>query len=380
MLERNELTIVKKKYGIIGNSSELNRAVSLACIVAKTDLSVFISGENGSGKESIAKIIHGESQRNQKKIVSLNCGAIPEGTIDSELFGHKKGSFTSASEDRKGYFEEANEGTLFLDEIADLPLNSQVKLLRVLENKEIFRVGSSKPQKVNVRIIAATNIDIQNHIFLNKFREDLFYRLATVTIEVPPLRKRNKDILLLFYKFANVFSEKYQIKPINLDPGAENLLLNYPFPGNIRQLKNIVDQISLLEQEKLIFDSVLSQYLPNIDSKPISLSSGKKNSPFNEDLTFIYKAIFTLKTEIDTIYSLINSSHENNQNKNTIEKKKKQSFESNTLSLSETKSPTSLANLDNLNDVSNLLSLEKTEKNLILKTLQKNNGNKKKNC
>src|SRR6187399_494077 len=245
----SEIQTVKQRFGIIGNSPLLNNAVSVAMQVSPTDMSVLITGESGSGKESFSKIIHHISPRKHGQFIAINCGSIPEGTIDSELFGHEKGSFTGAHEARKGYFEVTNGGTIFLDEIGEMPLGTQARLLRVLENGEFIRVGSSKIQKTDVRVVAATNVDLTRKVENSKFREDLYYRLATVPILVPPLRDRGRDVELLFRKFAGDFAEKYKVKPIALTEDAKEVLIKYRFPGNIRQLKNLVEQISVLSSD-----------------------------------------------------------------------------------------------------------------------------------
>lgn len=255
------ISTIKQRFGVIGNSKSLNSSIELAVRVATTDLTVLITGESGVGKEFYPKIIHSLSHRKHKNYIAVNCGAIPQGTIDSELFGHEKGAFTGANEKRKGYFEEADKGTIFLDEVGDLPLSTQVRLLRVLESGEYMKVGSSKVQKTDVRIIAATNIDIENKISKGKFREDLFYRLNTVPIKLTPLRERKEDIHLLFRKFASDFSIKYAIPSIVLEQEAIKLIENYSFPGNIRQLKNIAEQISIIEQKRKINKEDLEKYL-----------------------------------------------------------------------------------------------------------------------
>ncbi len=247
-----DLQNIKQRFGIIGNYEGLNRAIDIAVQVAPTDLSVLITGESGTGKEVFPQVIHNYSTRKHGPYIAVNCGAIPEGTIDSELFGHEKGSFTGATDSRKGYFEVADGGTIFLDEVAELPLSTQVRLLRVLETGEFIRVGSSKVQKTNVRVIAASNVDVTRAIDNGKFREDLFYRLNTVPIRIPSLRERGEDIFLLFRKFAVDFAEKYRMPAIRLDSDARNILLNYSWPGNVRQLKNITEQISIIEREREI--------------------------------------------------------------------------------------------------------------------------------
>src|SRR5688500_8738574 len=257
-----DLQSIKNRFGIIGNSPALNHALNTAAQVASTDLSVLIAGESGVGKEAFANIIHALSSRKHNPFIAVNCGAIPEGTIDSELFGHEKGSFTGAVDSRKGYFETVNGGTIFLDEIGEMPLGTQARLLRVLESGEFIRVGSSKVQKTDVRVIAATNRDLLERVHQNKFREDLYYRLNTVPIRVPALRDRKEDIPLLFRKFVIDFAERYKTTPVQLDPGAMQKLTSYPWPGNVRELKNIAEQISVLATDKLVTQEQLSRFLP----------------------------------------------------------------------------------------------------------------------
>ena len=278
----SEILSVKQRFGIIGNSPLLNHAIQVAMQASPTEMTVLITGESGSGKESFSKIIHALSKRKHGKFIAINCGAIPEGTIDSELFGHEKGSFTGAHEARKGYFEVTDGGSIFLDEIGEMPLGTQARLLRVLENGEFIKVGSSKVLKTDVRVIAATNVNLLKAVEKGKFREDLYYRLNTVPIFVPPLRQRGEDMVLLFRKFTTDFSEKYQVKPIVLTEEAKNLLTSFPFPGNIRQLKNLAEQISLLEQEREVNAATLDQYLPKeASSLPASDSRGKKGQQDN---------------------------------------------------------------------------------------------------
>ncbi|MFW5761270.1 MAG: sigma 54-interacting transcriptional regulator, partial [Cyclobacteriaceae bacterium] len=265
-MKEQEIQSIKQRFEIIGNSHLLNHAIEVAAQVAPTDMTVLITGESGSGKESFSKIIHALSARKHGQFIAINCGALPEGTIDSELFGHEKGSFTGAHDTRKGYFEVTNGGSIFLDEIAETPLNTQARLLRVLEYGEFIKVGSSKVQKTDVRIVAATNKNLREAVEKGKFREDLYYRLSTVPIYVPPLRERGEDIVLLFRKFASDFSEKYRIKPLHLTEDAKQIIMKYRFPGNIRQLKNLVEQISVLELNREIDSETLLKYLPREDS------------------------------------------------------------------------------------------------------------------
>lgn len=301
-----ELQSIKQRFGIIGHSQKLNHAIQVASQVAPTDMTVLITGESGSGKESFSKIIHQLSPRKHSQFIAINCGAIPEGTIDSELFGHEKGAFTGANESRKGYFEVTNGGTIFLDEVAELPLGTQARLLRVLENGEYIKVGSSKVLKTEVRVVAATHKDLYNSVTEGKFREDLYYRLNTVPVLVPPLRERGDDILLLFRKFAGDFSERYRVQPIKLDESAIGALLKYRFPGNIRQLKNLVDQMSALEIERNISYQTLVNYLPNrtIPNSLPSLSGGAKGEDFSErDL--LYKVLFDMKKDMTELKQLV---------------------------------------------------------------------------
>jgi len=293
---------IKQRYGIIGNDIKLNRALDKAVRVAPTDITVLVSGESGVGKETIPKIIHQNSHRKHGAYFAVNCGAIPEGTIDSELFGHEKGAFTGATSTRKGYFEVADGGTLFLDEIGELPLTTQVRLLRVLENGEFIKVGSSKVQKTDVRIVAATNKNLIEMIDQNKFREDLFYRLNTVDINLPPLRERKGDIHLLFRKFASDFAQKYGMPAIRLTPDAVSVLESYDWPGNIRQLRNITEQISILEEQRNIDGYTLQKYLPDYKAYlPSVVRSEQANFDYNKDREMLYKLIFDLKKEIDEV-------------------------------------------------------------------------------
>ena len=289
----------KQRFGIIGNDAGLIRAIDVALQVAPTDISVFVYGESGTGKESIPKIIHQNSKRKHNNYVAVNCGAIPEGTIDSELFGHEKGAFTGAHDSRKGYFEVADGGSIFLDEVAELPLSTQVRLLRVLESGEFMKVGSSKTQKTDVRIIAATNVNVQEALRKGKFREDLFYRLNTVSIQIPALRKRKKDIHLLFKKFAADFADKYNTPPIRFSDGAMEMLKNYPWPGNIRQLKNFVAQISVIEKERNITADTLNTYIPHdtTNEKMPVLFEGENSGELSER-EILYKVLFDMKKDL----------------------------------------------------------------------------------
>ncbi len=296
---------VKQRFGIIGNAPALNRAISIAIQVAPTDMNVLITGESGTGKENMPKVIHNLSARKHATYIAVNCGAIPEGTIDSELFGHEKGSFTGAHDKRKGYFEEADGGTIFLDEVAELPTQTQVRLLRVLETGEFLRVGSSKPIKTNVRVVAATNENLQDAIKNGKFREDLFYRLSSVPIQLPALRDRSDDIHLLFRKFASEFAEKYRMPTIRLTDDAIYTLSHYSWPGNIRQLKNTTEQISIIEKERTISSEVLNLYLPKISpSSSVPVVTKPDQSDFSER-DILYKVLFDMKKDLNELKKLV---------------------------------------------------------------------------
>ena len=297
---------IKQRFGIIGNDANLNRAIDIAMQVASTDLSVLVTGESGTGKEIFPQIIHQLSARKHNRYIAVNCGAIPEGTIDSELFGHEKGSFTGAVKSRKGYFEEADTGTIFLDEVGELPLSTQVRLLRVLETGEYMKVGSSQVFKTNVRVIVATNVNMQKAVSEGKFREDLYYRLNTVPILVPPLRKRKDDIHLLFRKFAQDFSEKYRMPVVRLDDRAQLILENYRWPGNVRQLKNIAEQVSIIEEERLISFDVLKRYLPDDFQKLPMIYDGSVNKEeFSNEREILYKILFDMRNEINELKSIV---------------------------------------------------------------------------
>lgn len=296
-----DLTQIKQRFSIIGNNPELNRAIEVACQVAATDLSVLVTGESGVGKEFIPQIIHYQSPRKHGVYIAVNCGAIPDGTIDSELFGHEKGAFTGATESRKGYFEEANGGTLFLDEVAELPLSTQVRLLRVLQTGEFIRVGSSKVLKTDVRVVAATNINLRNAVADGRFREDLYYRLNTVPIKIPALRERKEDIHLLFKKFALDYADKYNVPAVRLDDDAVQMLCNYRWPGNIRQLKSVAEQISILEKDRHIHAEVLQKYLPVDNELNVPALTGSQSADYLSDRDIIFKILFQLRQEISDL-------------------------------------------------------------------------------
>jgi len=396
-----ELQSVKLRFGIIGNSPKLERAINIALQVAPTDLAVLITGESGVGKEKFPQIIHQFSARKHGSYIAVNCGAIPEGTIDSELFGHEKGSFTGASEARKGYFEVVNGGTIFLDEVAEMPLSTQARLLRVLETGEFIRVGSSKPQKTNVRVVAATNVNLQEAIANGKFREDLYYRLNTVPIEVPPLRERKEDILLLFRKFAIDFADKFKIPPIHLDPEAENLLKSYRWPGNIRQLKNITEQISIIESERLINSKILLQFLPPDAGKsdlPILFREHKPSTSESFERELIYGFLGDLKHDVAELKHLVaeiiasgGAVNLDNKHKGAILsklikidddanqgidpfRKEEDSYDINDFEETIDDYPYEESSMINSDDS---LSIEKKERDLILKALNKHNGKRK---
>lgn len=301
-----DLQHIKQRFGIIGNFDGLNRAIDIAVQVAPTDLSVLVTGESGTGKEVFPQVIHSYSVRKHGQYIAVNCGAIPEGTIDSELFGHEKGAFTGATDSRKGYFEVADGGTIFLDEVAELPLSTQVRLLRVLETGEFIRVGSSKVQKTNVRVIAASNIDVAKAIDNGRFREDLYYRLNTVPIKIPSLRERGDDILLLFRKFSVDFAEKYRMPPITLDNEAKNILLNYSWPGNVRQLKNITEQISIIERDREIKAMTLKTYLPDYEGVKLpALLRKNEDKSFSSEREILYKILFDMKSDMNDLKKLV---------------------------------------------------------------------------
>ncbi|WCO02269.1 sigma 54-interacting transcriptional regulator [Psychroserpens ponticola] len=296
---------IKQRFGIIGNNAKLNRAIEKSIQVSPTDISVLVTGESGVGKESIPKIIHQLSHRKHGKYIAVNCGAIPEGTIDSELFGHEKGAFTGATSTRSGYFEVADGGTIFLDEVGELPLTTQVRLLRVLENGEFIKVGSSKVQKTDVRIVAATNVNMFEAIKKEKFREDLYYRLSTVEINIPPLRERQEDIHLLFRKFASDFALKYKMPTIKLNDDAVDMLLKFRWNGNIRQLRNVAEQISVLEQNRIINATSLRAYLPNTSTNlPAVINNSKSESDFSNEREILYKVLFDMKSDLTDLKKL----------------------------------------------------------------------------
>ena len=358
---------IKQRFGIIGNSNKLDRAINTAIQIAPTDISVLITGESGVGKESIPKIIHFNSNRKHNKFIAVNCGAIPEGTIDSELFGHEKGAFTGASDNRQGYFEVADGGTIFLDEVGELPLGTQVRLLRVLENGEFMKVGSSKVKKVDVRVIAATNVNIEKAINKGKFREDLYYRLNTINIKMPSLRERIEDIHLLFKKFASDFADRYHVPPIRLQEEAVELLHDYSWPGNIRQLKNIAEQISAIEQDRSISLASLKNYIPKQNTTPVLFQDQQSENDISER-EILYKVLFDMKNDLNDLKrvtkDLIGDKHQENDNDKVI----KHFIEKPTISIKEEV---------NLKEEETFLTLQEQEKILIEKALNRHQGRRK---
>ncbi len=381
---------IKQRFGIIGNAPGLNRAIEVAVQVAPTDLSVLITGESGTGKEIFPQIIHQFSARKHGKYIAVNCGAIPEGTIDSELFGHEKGSFTGALADRKGYFEEADGGTIFLDEIGELPLATQVRLLRVLETGEFIKVGSSKMLKTNVRMIAATNVDLPIAIQEGKFREDLYYRLNTVPITIPPLRHRADDAILLFRKFASDFADKYRMPPVRLDEDARTLLMNFQWPGNVRQLKNITEQISIIEQQRDITAQILKAYLPTAGTSNLpAVFRGANEKSFNNEREILYQVLFDMKRDMNDLKKLVldlmSERDEVHVDEDHAHLFRKLYPTENLEVVSEKKIPSPIHiesfSKDNIMDteefVEESLSLEDKEIELIRKALEKHNGKRK---
>lgn len=381
---------IKQRFGIIGNAPGLNRAIEVAVQVAPTDLSVLITGESGTGKEIFPQIIHQFSVRKHGKYIAVNCGAIPEGTIDSELFGHEKGSFTGALADRKGYFEEADGGTIFLDEIGELPLSTQVRLLRVLETGEFIKVGSSKMLKTNVRVIAATNVDLPGAIQQGKFREDLYYRLNTVPITIPPLRHRSDDTYLLFRKFASDFADKYRMPPIRLDEDARHLLTSFSWPGNVRQLKNITEQISIIEQNRDITANMLKTYLPVGNSTNLpALFRGSGEKTFGSEREILYQVLFDMKRDMNDLKKLVlDLMHDRDEIKTTEDHAQiiRKLYQNENVEIVSEKKPTVPIQIDTLNKddildteefVEESLSLEDKEIELIQKALEKHSGKRK---
>ncbi|MEM0939060.1 MAG: sigma-54 dependent transcriptional regulator [Bacteroidota bacterium] len=394
----SEIQANKQRFEIVGNSPKLDNAIRVAIQVAPTDMSVLITGESGAGKESFSKIIHSLSHRKHGQFIAINCGAIPEGTIDSELFGHEKGAFTGATGDRKGYFEVTNGGTIFLDEIGEMPQSTQARLLRVLENGEFIKVGSSKVQKTNVRVIAATNVDLFEALNNGKFREDLYYRLSTVPIYVPPLRERGDDVALLFRKFAYDFSENYKTDPIKLTSDAIAYLKSHRFPGNIRQLKNLVEQVSILSMEREIDASSLKEYLPKSGNNLPALINGRDSSKDFNERDILYKVLFDMKADMAELKKLVFKMLDGTDKDTEILEDHKQLFqniESSTAQLdqfnpekkdeeeprliiaNQNDYESDIEDITHTTEADDSLSIEKKEKELIIKALKKNNNKRK---
>ena len=377
----NNILKLKQRFDIVGNSNLFIRALNKAIRVANTNISILVTGESGTGKDIIPKIIHENSMRKHGKFIAVNCGAIPEGTIDSELFGHEKGAFTGAINSRSGYFEVANNGTIFLDEIGDLPAQTQVRLLRILENGEFIKVGSSKVEKTNVRIIAATNLNLMDAVKQNKFREDLYYRINTVEIEMPPLRSRKEDIHLMFRKFASDFSEKNKIPPIKLTEKAIDIIENYNWPGNIRQLKNFTEKLSIIEEKRLLSDAdVSSHFLPNKSSAALITRNDDETKQFSER-EILYKILFDLKNDLNDLkkitQDLIQEKEQNDNfhinNAERIQRVYKQNKALEIQKIEENKSEIITQDIIEEN-----LSLQENEYEIIQKALEKNEGKRKK--
>ena len=387
----SEIQNIKQRFEIIGTSTGLDRAIEKAVRVAPTDITVLVTGESGVGKESFPKIIHQLSHRKHNKFIAVNCGAIPEGTIDSELFGHEKGAFTGATSTRSGYFEVADGGTIFLDEVGELPLTTQVRLLRVLENGEFIKVGSSKVQKTDIRIVAATNLDMGDAISKAKFREDLYYRLSTVEIEILPLRQRKSDIILLFRKFASDFAKKYKMPTVRLNEDAQKMIQNYRWNGNIRQLKNIAEQLSVLERERAITGSIISSYLPDPKNNlPALISENKKEGDFNSEREILYKILFDMKRDLNELKKITNNlkskSVDQSNTFNDIENLIPQEFDQSKNDI-QPKSDFSETNPSTIKEdkyqfaeeiiEEETLSIQDKELELIIKALERNNGRRK---
>ncbi len=380
-MNNTELQRVKQRYNIVGNSSELNRALDIALQVAPTDLSVLVIGESGVGKEIIPRIIHDNSPRRREKYFAINCGSIPEGTIDSELFGHEKGSFTGAIGQSEGYFGTADKGTIFLDEVGELPMATQARLLRVLETGEYIKVGGQEIRKTNVRIVAATNVNMQKAISEGKFREDLYYRLNTIPIQMPPLRDRGEDIILLFRLFALQMAEKYQLPKITLNEEAKRILINYKWPGNVRQLKNITEQMSVLSREREITAENLTHFIPQ-DQESMQLAiiqNGGKHS-YEKERDILYKILYELRENVSTLRRDINNIHKKLEENSHIGQSSGVPISSEGNNQVITTSPTMIQAFEDAEEVSEpeSLNLNDIGKQLVEKALERNNGNRKK--
>ena len=380
-MNNTELQRVKQRYNIVGNSSELNRALDIALQVAPTDLSVLVIGESGVGKEIIPRIIHDNSPRRREKYFAINCGSIPEGTIDSELFGHEKGSFTGAIGQSEGYFGTADKGTIFLDEVGELPMATQARLLRVLETGEYIKVGGQEIRKTNVRIVAATNVNMQKAISEGKFREDLYYRLNTIPIQMPPLRDRGEDIILLFRLFALQMAEKYQLPKITLNEEAKRILINYKWPGNVRQLKNITEQMSILSREREITAENLTHFIPQ-DQESMQLAiiqNGSKHS-YEKERDILYKILYELRENVSTLRRDINNIHKKLEENSHIGQSSGVPISSEGNNQVITTSPTMIQAFEDAEEVSEpeSLNLNDIGKQMVEKALERNNGNRKK--
>lgn len=381
---RTDIQQVKQRFGVIGNCPALNRAIDIALQVASTDLSVLITGESGVGKEIFPQIIHQNSARKHGQYIAVNCGAIPEGTIDSELFGHEKGSFTGALADRKGYFEVADGGTIFLDEAGELPLPTQARLLRVLETGEFIKVGSSKVQKTNVRIVAATNVNLEKAVSEGKFREDLYYRLNTVPVKVPPLRDRNEDIILLFRKFAADCAEKYHMPAIHLEDDARQMLLSYRWPGNVRELKNITERLSVIEESRNITAAILEQYIPGagIDKFPVVVSNkDNEQKVFNSEREILYQVLFDMKKDVNDLKKLVHDIMSGNIQMQPVNTDSHPfpTHPIQTVTNVSTMSAVAETQIQEAETVeeNDTMSLEDVEKDMIKKALERHNGRRK---
>lgn len=378
-----EVQQAKQRFGIVGNAPSLIAAVSRAIQVAPIDLSVLITGESGTGKEFFPQIIHTFSSRKHSKYIAVNCGAIPEGTIDSELFGHEKGSFTGAISSRKGYFEEADGGTIFLDEVAELPMTTQARLLRVLESGEFIKVGSSTVQKTNIRIVAATNVDMPKAVAEGRFREDLYYRLSTVQISIPPLRDRGNDISLLARKFASDFAEKYRMPAIVLDDSARHLIQHYRWPGNVRQLKNVIEQIALFEAGNEITDSSIEQYIPyNATVYTPTVASSDTSHPYEKERELLFSMILRMQSEIDSLRNTVESL---SSKSTAVDVQHSETFDSKHSLMKYYPSATEIlhpeiedtAEVKEISSNTSTMTLEDTEKETIRRSLERNGGRRK---
>lgn len=381
-MNSEDVSRMKQRFQIVGNCLELNRAIDVAIQVAPTDLSVLITGESGSGKENIPKIIHANSLRKSRQYIAVNCGSIPEGTVDSELFGHEKGAFTGAVNERKGYFDEANGGTIFLDEVAELPMATQARLLRVLETGEFIKVGSSKVEKTDVRIVAATNVDLPAAIEQGRFREDLFYRLNTIPVKVPPLRERGQDILLLFRKFAADCSEKYHVPSLQLDEDAKQMLMAYHWPGNVRQLKNITEQMSIMAPQRLVTASELATYLPDRRESllPVAMGGGPSQShSFENEREILYKVLFDLRRDVtdlkEQLSSLSSQQSRQSQSQQPVSIITAQAGMDTPVHIQQNNVDDDIQDTEVY--VEETLSLDEVEKDMIKRALAKHNGRRK---